>query len=272
MANYADNVKHKNDWLGEINSAPRTPKVFTWDFRDVERLPTFWFSDIHWGHKQCDKKLVEANIKRVVDKQMPCVDLGDLIENATRDSVGSGVYEQETIAQEQMEQAVEMYKPLVGLLQCMHPGNHELRTMNSSGVNLTRVIAKMLGVPYGGVAAVHYILVGNQRYLGYSHHGGSGATTIGGKVNSLLRMEKIVDADFYIQGHTHDTIYQARQFMELDKRTRTLKERSRHFINNGAYLDYWGSYGQVKAYSPGTKGNAQITFSGEKHEIEVSFV
>ena len=269
---YQENVENKSNWQAEIQSNREPPKVFTWDYRDQDTLPTFWFSDIHWGHKQCDKQLVQDNIKRVEDKQMACMDLGDLIENATKDSVGSGVYEQESIAQEQMEEAVELYRPIAHLLHGMHPGNHELRTMNKGGVNLTRIMAKMLDVPYAGLGAVHYIMVGNQRYIGYSHHGGSGATTIGGKVNSLLRMEKIVDANFYIQGHTHDTIYQARQFLELNKRSKCLEEKTRHFINNGAYLDYWGSYGQVKAYSPGTKGNAQITFNGTKPEIEVSFV
>jgi hypothetical protein len=203
---------------------------------------------------------------------MPFMDLGDLIENATRDSVGAGVYEQQEIAQEQMEHAVELYEPVKHLLQGMHPGNHELRTMNSSGINPARVMAKMLGVRYAGLGAVHYVLVGDQRYVGYSHHGGSGASTKGGKLQALLRMEQIVNADFYVQGHTHDTIYQARDHFELDKKSRTLVEKKKHFVNNGAYLDYWNSYGQIKAYSPGTKGSAQITFDGTKQQTEVSFV
>ena len=248
------------------------PKIFTLDYRDRDELKLFALSDIHWGHRQCDKDLVKANIDRIAEKEMACVDLGDLIENATRDSVGSGVYEQEAIAQEQMEQAVELYQPIKHLLKFMHPGNHELRTMNQGGINLTKVMAKMLGVPYAGFGAVSYIMVGNQRYVMYTHHGGSGASTIGGKMNSLLALEKIVNADIYVQGHTHDCIYQGREFLDFDAKNRGLVPRRKHFINNGAYLDCWGSYGQIKAYSPGTKGNAQITLNGNKREVEVSFV
>lgn len=32
------------------------------------------------------------------------------------------------------------------------------------------------------------------------------------------------------------------------------------------------SYGQIKAYAPGGKGNAQVTLRGDKREVEVSFV
>jgi len=271
---YESNVKHKADWSKEINvSGRQPPKIITWDYRDRDELKTFFFSDVHLGHKQCDTELFKKNIKRVVDKQMPCIDVGDLIENSTRDSVGAGVYEQEDIAQEQIENAVELYTPLAeaGLLKSMQPGNHELRTHNSSGVNLTKIMAKMLDVPYGGVGIVHYIMVGNQRYTLYSTHGGGGSTTPAGKLNAMLRLEKIVNTDVYLQGHVHDTLYQARQFFDFNKSGKRLIMKKKHFVCNGAYLDYWGSYGQVKAYSPTNKGNAQINFNGQENDIRVSF-
>ncbi len=70
----------------------------------------------------------------------------------------------------------------------------------------------------------------------------------------------------------HSALYQARDFHRFNKRSRTVELAKRHFICNGSYLDFWNSYGQVKAYQPGTKGNAMVTFRGDKHEVEVSFV
>lgn len=273
MGSHKENIKHKTSWQANLQSdnSLRTKKIIDWDFRDKKVIDTFWFSDVHLGHFACDIELFRDNINRVLKNQMPCVDLGDLIENATKDSVGAGVYEQNEIAEEQMEKAVELYKPISHLLKSMQPGNHELRTFDKSGVNLTRIMARELGVPYAGAGVVHQIRVGNQKYLGYSTHGGSGATTVGGKLNALLRMGNVFDADFYIQGHLHDCIYQSRESFELDRRG-MLRSRTRHFINNGSYLNYWNTYGQVKGYSPGTKGNTQIRFRGDKHEIEVSFV
>lgn len=42
--------------------------------------------------------------------------------------------------------------------------------------------------------------------------------------------------------------------------------------NRSTKVIHWDYYGQVKAWKPTNKGNAQLTFSGCKKEIEVSFV
>lgn len=272
MGDYKANVQHKTDWQAELNATTKSAKVITWDFRKQKEIKTFWFSDIHWGNHACDKDLVRRNIAHVAERQMPCVDLGDLIENCTRDSVGAGVYEQESIADKQMEDAIQLYTPIKQLLKCMQAGNHELRSFNGVGINPTRWMAKCLGVPYGGVGVLHRILVGSQTYVGYSTHGGSGAVTVSGKLNALMKLGQICEADFYIQGHTHDTIYQAKEIFHYDSKGKGIVKRRQHFINNGAYLNYWNTYGQVKAYAPGSKGSAQLTFSGEKKQIEVSFI
>lgn len=587
---FKENVKHKADWQNTLqeDNLLTPPKVIVWDYRNLDSLETFWFSDVHLGHHACSEDRFKANVDFVGENQIPSADIGDLIENATRDSVGAGVYDQETIAQVQLEKAVELYTPIKHLLKSMQPGNHESvvkdtdiltsngwinitevdglklaqfdinsgeisfekptkiikhfakelfifespymkqvvterhdliidnkkinardikkinesqlrlsgnhkgksnfsdedialltwvimdgtivdykkynpkskkiriqfklskkrkieelkelldsldinytfkeckkngvnrlqpyyirvygdearrinyllngkkqipndwknfnrtqlrifldilektdahyldgslrwttinknnldivqeaciknnfiakyvkkygagfengkiqyhvtikdinstfkkhevkinkikyndyaycvempkgtiiirldgkvaftgnsRTYNKSGVNLTRIMAKMLGVPYVGAGVMHYLMVGNQRYVGYSHHGGSGATTTGGKFNAIKRPAGFIDADFIISGHLHDTIYYAMDSFYLDTRSRTVKKRTKHLIQNGSYLNWWNTYGQVKAYEPGTKGNALVKFDGNKKNIEVKF-
>lgn len=273
MANIQENIEHKQDWEDLLNSESYRPrKVVVWDYRNSDSLKTFWFSDVHLGSNSCDEDLFKRNVERVHEKQMPCADLGDLIENATRNSIGAGVYDQEQIADAQIERAVQIYKPISDLLKIMQPGNHEIRTYNDSGVNLTKIMADKLGVDFAGAGVMHYLMVGKQRYVGYSTHGGSGATTPGGKLNALLKLGQLAQTDFSIQGHVHDTLYHSRENFVLDKKDRTVKKNKQHLICNGSYLNYWGSYGQVKGYSPTNKGNAQITFFGDDDLIEVSFV
>ena len=266
-----ENIEHKLDWETLLkNEKPKNSVI--WDYRNKDKIETFWFSDAHLGSDVCDEDLFLRNIEMVANKKMPCADLGDLIENATRDSVGDGVYSQVEIADAQIEMAKSVYEPLRGLLQTMQPGNHELRTFRSSGLNITKQIAKYLGAKLGGAGLFHIIKVGNQVYTVYSAHGGSGATTTAGKFNALKRMGDIVPyADVAIQGHQHETLYQARELMNVDNRGKIIPHRQ-HLVNNGAYLNWWGSYGQVKAYSPTNKGNAKITFYGDKKLIEVSFI
>lgn len=265
-----ENIEHKLNWE-ELLRKEKPKQSVIWDYRNKDELETFWFSDVHLGSDVCDEKLFLENVEMVRKRQMPCADLGDLIENATRDSVGDGVYTQQEIADAQIEMAKQVYEPLRGLLQTMQPGNHELRTYKSSGINITKQIAKHLNAKLGGAGLYHIIKVGNQVYTVYSSHGGSGATTTGGKFNALKRMGDIVPfADVAIQGHIHETIYHSRELMKTDNRGK-VSIHKQHLVNNGAYLNWWGSYGQVKAYAPTNKGNAKITFYGDKRLIEVSF-
>lgn len=266
-----ENIDGKLDWETLLNKEKPKDSVI-WNYKGKDKIETYWFSDVHLGSNVCDEALFLKNRDMVFNKGMPCADLGDLIENATRDSVGDGVYTQQEIADAQIEMAKHVYEPLKGLLQTMQPGNHELRTYRSSGVNITKQIAKHLGAKLGGAGLFHVIKVGNQTYTVYSTHGGSGATTTAGKFNALKRMGDIVPyTDVAIMGHIHETLYHGRDMPLVDGRGKRITHKQ-HLISNGAYLDWWGSYGQVKAYSPTNKGNAKITFYGDKHLIEVSFV
>jgi hypothetical protein len=266
-----ENVEHKLDWE-ELLKKEKPRNSIIWDYRNKDKIETFWFSDVHLGSDVCDEGLFLKNVDMVNRKKMPCADLGDLVENATRDSVGDGVYTQQEIADAQIEMAIKLYEPIKDLLKSLQPGNHELRTYRSSGVNLTKQIAKRLGAKYGGAGLFHIIKVGNQTYTVYSSHGGSAATTTAGKFNALKRMGDIVPfSDVAIMGHLHETIFHERD-MPYVNNCGKLKTHRQYLVCNGSYLDWWGSYGQIKAYSPTNKGNAKITFYGDNRQVEVSFV
>jgi hypothetical protein len=269
---YKDNVQHKTDWQDLLNQEFNKEHSTTiWDFRSLDKLEILLISDVHLGHRCCDEDMFMCNIDLVLKRKMHVADLGDLIENATRDSIGAGVYDQKAIAETQMQRAVELYNPIRDLIQVMYPGNHELRTYDKSGVNLTKLMAKELGTKYGGLGGFNTVKVGNQKYTMYLSHGGSGATTVGGKIAAMMRLGQTIDAEVLGQGHVHDTIYHSREMLQTDMKGEITKKKQ-HLIVNGAYLNWWGSYAQVKAYPIGNKGSAKITFYGEEHKIEVSFI
>lgn len=268
-----ENVEHKTSWEELLNSPQmKGQKSVIWDYRHKDMLETFWISDVHLGHRQCNEDRFKRNLDFIQEREMPFADLGDLIENATRDSVGAGVYEQEAIADAQIERAEQYYKPFADkrLLKAMLIGNHELRSFIASGMNPTRLMAKHIGVPYGGFGCFHVIKVGKERYTVYSSHGGSAATTTGGKFNALKRIADNVQADIVIMGHVHEPIFHSRLRFNTNGQGKVTKE-VQYLVSNGAYLDWWGSYGQVKAYSPNRQGNAKINLLGDRKQIEVSF-
>jgi hypothetical protein len=71
-------------------------------------------------------------------------------------------------------------------------------------------------------------------------------------------------------GHVHQLSHHMRNFYDIDKRTRTVKEKQKHFIITGSYLSHWGTYAHAKNYEPSRKGSPKVKLSGLEHRIRVS--
>lgn len=84
-----------------------------------------FLGDVHYGSKQCDVKRFLGYVDYCLKNNIYVMLMGDLIESATRHSVGAGVYEQEVPCQSQHEQMVEWLRPLAEkkLIIGSHVGN-----------------------------------------------------------------------------------------------------------------------------------------------------
>jgi len=248
---------------------------------DLEKLVLVYITDIHYGSQYCDKNLLKENLNWIMENpDAYVIDGGDLMETATKDSVGAGVFEQDEIVQEQLESVVKLYQPLAkeGRLLGLHRGNHEYRLFKHSGTNLTKVVAGMLAEKapedkkprYFGDGVLHYFQVGSENYTLYSCHGSSGARLPHTKIKSCIDLANMVDVEIYLMGHLHQLSHHTRVFYDIDKRKRTVVEGEKHFILGGSYLNHWGSYGQMKGYEMMRKGSPKIKLHGKKHIIRVS--
>ncbi len=103
--------------------------------------------------------------------------MGDYLEAGLRDSVGDSVYLQELNPQDQMEDVIALFEPIAkaGLLLGLHIGNHEARILKNTSVNLVKIMAKQLAVPYLGDACWSIFYVGSQSYTAYTLHGSTGS-------------------------------------------------------------------------------------------------
>ena len=80
---------------------------------DLDRLVLFYITDIHLGSKYCDEDLLKEFLDSAMeDPRAYVIDGGDLLETATKDSVGASVFEEDEMVQEQLEHAVKLYKQL----------------------------------------------------------------------------------------------------------------------------------------------------------------
>ena len=94
-----------------------------------------FLGDVHVGSPQCDMQRFLNMVDYCVKNHVYVILMGDLIECATKGSVGAGVYEQDSNAGDQHAWIIEILRPLAeaGLILGLHAGNHEERidTMES---------------------------------------------------------------------------------------------------------------------------------------------
>jgi UDP-2,3-diacylglucosamine pyrophosphatase LpxH len=262
------------DRLNEQSEAQMQEKVVhTFDLDpDGDRIQIVPISDIHLGS-------INANIPKLRDfisyiEETPdtyTVLTGDLGENATKTSIGLGIYEQRYDPQTQIEILEEELKPLAdkGKILGIQPGNHERRIMRSTSIDPMRILARSLDVPYLGYQGYFVINVGDERYEAMTFHGRSGARTHGGKINAAHKMNRVANVDLYISGHTHILDSSHDIIMEIDKDTDEITYRRRYYVIAGSFLSYWGGYPEMKAYSVADQGAMRIDLFKDRKKIKV---
>jgi predicted phosphodiesterase len=243
------------------------------------------FADEHLGDAQCDVKRLLQRIDYV--KNTPhayCILNGDIIDNATRTSIGD-VYAQDLNPMKQLQRALDIFEPIKDKILCITHGNHENRTYQREGINLSYLIAQQLGLSarYTPTSAVLFIRLGeditrhretngsgNIRkicYTAYVLHGNGGGRKEGAKATRLADMASIIDTDIYIHSHTHLPMIMKQSFHRIDPRNNTVALVTKLFVNTAANLNY-GGYGEAGAFKPASKESPVICLSGNKKLYE----
>lgn len=230
-----------------------------------------FLGDVHYGSPQCDIKRFLAMVDYCVLKNVYVFLMGDLIETATRHSVGAGVYEQDGTADSQHEQMVEWLRPLADkkLILGTHGGNHEERTYKESGVNVSKALARELGVTYLGDACWSRFQVGSQSYTLYTLHGRTGSRFDGTALLALERISTSFFADVVAMGHAHKCINSIVLMQKVE--SGQVKEHKKHLLICGSYLKYDGGYGQTLGLPISKLGSPKVKFYADRHDISVSW-
>lgn len=232
-----------------------------------------FISDVHVGSPQCDIDRFERMLEYCLENKLYVMLLGDLIENAHRQSVGAGVYEQLENAQSQHERVVEYLRPLAdsGLILGSLSGNHEDRTYLLSGVNIAKALCRELNIPYLGSACWNYWRVGNNSYRIYTLHGASGSRYVHTKLKALVDISHSFDADLIAMGHVHECADTAQTVQFYDASRQKVRERKKYLLITGHYLSYDGSYAQAKGMPISKMGSPKVKFYANKHDIHISW-
>lgn len=234
-------------------------------------VEVMFIGDCHYGSPQFDEPRFLNMIDYCVDNKLYVFLMGDMIEMATRDSVGAGVYEQTKNGQSQFERMVGWLKPLAdrNLLLGFLSGNHEERVYKSTGVNIGKMFARELGIRYLGDACWNLFKVGKQTYSIYSLHGRTGSRFDGTALLALERLSTSFHADLVVMGHAHKLVSSTVITQRIENGS--IKEHKKTLLITGSYLKYDGGYGQALGLPISKLGSPKVKFYFSKKEILVSW-
>lgn len=247
------------------------------DFGSIE---IHTFADLHIGDVHCDIEKIHERIAEVKAKDNAFVILnGDICNNATKTSV-SDSYAEEIPPMEQLERFVKLFEPIKDKILAVTSGNHENRTYNKEGIDITAVACKQLGIGdrYAKTGALVFVKFGKGRkheggraskqlYIIYCTHGSGGGRKEGAKAIRLADMANIVDADVYIHSHTHLPMIMKQGFYRTDRLNCTYSKVDKLFVNTSAMLNY-GGYGEAFEYKPSSKDCPVIYLYSKQRKME----
>jgi hypothetical protein len=239
-------------------------------FNEVFLIP---MGDLHIGDKsfnsESERKL-QGYIDWVKEKPNAFVFLmGDILNDATVDSASSP-FQQNMDLKEQIDYATKLFRPIKHKIIGAISGNHEQRLEKYSGYNPTIALCDRLGIFYYGYDGIVIFRLGchngkckdkspRASFVGYFHHTTGGGATVGGKMNRVEKLrDVIVDADFYCGAHNHMLGCVHSGIFRINETTEQVEFIRQMLIDCGGYLNYDGSYANMKMLPPVKLGSPKI--------------
>lgn len=239
-------------------------------------------ADTHIGDAHCDMALILDTVRKIEETQNLYTILdGDLMNTAIAGSKSDSYHETMTPS-EQLQKCAEIFGGLAekGKILAVLPGNHEERVSRVAGTDLTELLCRELRIQhlYSPTSALVFLRFGHnqkhgqrykQIYSIYCNHGHGGGKRAGGKINTLEDMARVVTADIYLMGHTHQPAC-FRQMHYIATPQCQISKREQVFVNTSSFLDYDGSYGDRLGLIPNSKKMPLIQMDNREHHITVT--
>ncbi|MDI3312420.1 MAG: metallophosphoesterase [Thermoanaerobacterium sp.] len=239
------------------------------NYKSIFILP---IGDVHFGSKNYNEKYINQ-VRRFIDKnknRTRIILMGDLLENATKSSVGRGVYDENYHTWSQFKKAVSTFYPYRNIIDLIIEGNHEERIIRDTSFEIVEELSHRLGRPdaYGKITGlINYIMPSGIVYSVFAWHGATGGTKESSAINGLLSMRERALAHIYLMGHTHKLLSFSREMVIPDPGSKKPNIIEQLFINTGTAVSYVG-YGEQKGY-PLTKAGFGViqVFNDERKQV-----
>ena len=245
------------------------------EFDQLQILP---LADLHIGDIHSDGKKINEWLAYIRDTENCYTILnGDLMDTAIKTSIGD-TYGATLQPMQQLQQCVKIFEPIKDKILAVTAGNHEARIYKTDGLDTTQLMCNQLGIPekYSPASVLIFVQFGRQSgykkywpmtYTLYCAHGTGGGRKEGGKINRLVELASIIDADIYIHSHTHTPAIIRNGYYRTFIAGHSVKKVDRLFVNTSASLDY-GGYGEFQNYKPNSLETPLIFLDGHKRDMK----
>jgi len=232
--------------------------VFRMDGRYGKNFSIVPLFDVHYGSNGHREGKFAKYIQWIIDTPGLYVILGgDLMDNALDDGRGMS-YDQYIPPQSQLDDMTEILAPIAHRVLTMFPGNHEWRTYNKTGIDISKILADRLDIPYHTGPVLLSILAGDHKYTIDARHGFSRPATKGGQLNNAMKPMKWMDADFFLSGHTHEALVSEDTVIRENAAEGSLTFRPRWTVITQSFLGWLETYGYRKGYGPVAGGGVLL--------------
>ncbi|MDD2260241.1 MAG: metallophosphoesterase [Acholeplasmataceae bacterium] len=233
--------------------------------KNIQLVP---FGDIHYGDKSCNWNKTQKMIDWIKSENNTRVILmGDLLNSATKTSVGAAVFDEDSHGQDQLDFMIDALRPIRKKIYGALVGNHEERCYNSTGYDPIKLLCYELHTNHYGYGQFIKIKGKNTNYSIYATHGSSSSTLPYTKIKGCLNLAMHKDADIYLMGHVHDLQLHTQE-VERIQYNQVVKDK-RYFVLTGHYLNYDNSYAEMKNLIPSKQGSPVIDLNMSEKQIRV---
>lgn len=242
--------------------------------KDITILP---IADVHIGDKLSNLKLFKEALERI--KKEPntyTIINGDLCNMALKNSK-SDVYSDSLSPMQQVITVADYLEPIKNKILVIGTGNHEDRTAKETNIDVTRLIARELGIEerYANSWWYLYLTFGQdvkKRPITYGItgiHGYGGGRRSGGKLNRLEDMTQVVIADLYLMSHTHKPISTKNCIYMPYYQSKALSKQEMYYLMTNSFLESDGGYAEKMGFPPSNTSLTEAQLCSTKRKIKV---
>ena len=254
-------------------------KVNLNDERDeiVDHITIIPIADVHIGDKLSNLKLLKEALQRIkTEPNTYTIINGDLCNMALKNSK-SDVYSDTLSPMEQVLKTTELLYEIKDKILIMSTGNHEDRTTKETNIDVSRLIARELGIEdrYANAWWYLYLTFGQDRkkrpitYGITGLHGYGGGRKSGSKINRLEDMSSVVIADLYIMSHTHKPISTKSCIYIPYYQSKSLTKEEMYYLMTNSFLESNNGYGEKMGFPPSNTSLTEAQLSGTKKKVKV---